>query len=166
MRLPGLPSSPFGAMVVCVAMLCIATGCASAQSRVRAAEASAFPLRLCLCLSPDAATRAGLSRGDVGLEVALRHRVPHLRYTPAFRVFAVQADGVRQEVHAFGMQPDIVERGRPVAQRFAVDLRGHALTPDARGRICFEIERADGSPEEAAPAAMDVSIGWRSSRVP
>ncbi|GAA4803431.1 hypothetical protein [Lysobacter hankyongensis] len=164
MRLSGLPSLPFGAAAVCVAMLCVATACASAQSRVRAADASAFPLRL--CLSPDAATRAGLSRGDVGLEVALRHRVPQLRYTPAFRVFAVQANGVRQEIHAFGMQPDIVERGRPVTQRFAVDLRGHALTPDARGRICFEIERADGSPGEAAPPAMDVSIGWRSSRVP
>lgn len=164
MRLSGLRSLPFGAAAVCVAMLCVATACASAQSRVRAADASAFPLRL--CLSPDAATRAGLSRGDVGLEVALRHRVPQLRYTPAFRVFAVQTGGARQEIHAFGMQPDIVERGRPVAQRFAIDLRGHALTPDARGRICFEIERADGSPGEAAPPAMDVSIGWRSSRVP
>lgn len=164
MRLPGLRSLPFGAVVVCVAMLCVATGCASAQSRIRAAGASAFPLRL--CLSPDAAIRTGLARGDVGLEVALRNRAPQLHYTSAFRVFAVQADGARQEIHAFGMQPDIVERGRPVAQRFAIDLRGHALTPDARGRICFEIGRADGSPEEATPPAMDVSIGWRLSRVP
>lgn len=164
MRLSGLRLLPFGAAAVCVAMLCVATACASAQSRVRAADASAFPLRL--CLSPDAATRAGLARGDVGLEVALRHRVPQLRYSPAFRVFAVQANGARQEIHAFGMQPDIIERGRPVAQRFAIDLHGHALTPDVRGRICFEIERADGSPGEAASPAMDVSIGWRSSRVP
>lgn len=164
MRLSGFVSSPFGAAVMCVAMLCVATACVSAQSRVRAVDASAFPVRV--CLSPDAAIRAGLSRGEVGLEVALRNRAPRLRYSAAFRVFAVRADHSRQEIHTFGMQPDIVERGRPVAQRFAIDLRGHALTPDARGRICFEIERADGSPEEAAHPAMDVSIGWRSSRVP
>lgn len=164
MRLSGFVSSPFGAAMVCVAMLCVATACASAQSRARVVDASAFPVRL--CLSPDAATRAGLSRGDVGLEVALRHREPRLRYTSAFRVFAVRADHSRQEIHAFGMQPDIVERGRPVAQRFAIDLREQTLVPDARGRICFEIERADGAPEEVAPPAMDVSVGWRSSRVP
>ncbi len=160
-----MPLSRLSFPFVCVVALGLAAGCASAQSRVRIADEAGFPVRLCLPL--DAATRAAVSRGDTRLDIALRHRAPRLRYSPAFRVAVVDASGVRQEIHAFGMQPDVVERGRPAAQRFAVDLRGVRLMPDARGRACFEIERnADAAGAGGEPAAMELSIRWHPMRSP
>lgn len=150
-------------LLVCVVALGVAAGCASAQPRVRVADNAGFPVRLCLPL--DAPTRVAVSGGDTRLDIALRHHAPQLRYSPAFRVMTVDAMGVRREVHAFGMQPDVIERGRPAAQHFMVDLRDVRLMPDVRGRVCFEIER-DADPEVAAGAsgAIELSMRWRSTR--
>ncbi len=160
-----MPLSRLPFLLMCVVAMVVAAGCASAQSRVRVADEAGFPVRLCLPL--DASTRTAVSGGDIRLEIALRHHAPRPRYSPAFRVMTVDATGVRREVHVFGMQPDVIERGRPVPQHFAVDLRDVRLMPDARGRVCFEIERdLDTEAAAGASGAMELSMRWRPARAP
>lgn len=137
-------------------------GSASAHSEAFvAARYAGFPVRL--CIAADARTLAAARRGEAQVEISLRNRTPHDRYSAPFKLSLIQADR-RREVHTFGMHPDHREDGRVQAQRFPVLLRDIALQTDALGRLCFELDH--GREARTPRAVIEVGLRWRPTGAP
>jgi hypothetical protein len=114
-----------------------------------------------LCLELDTRTAAAVSRGDIRLQIHVRNRIASHRYGEALTLSLLQADGRRSPVHTFGMQPDRLERGRAVLQRFQVALRETRLIPDAHGNVCFELAAQTPASLPDAAAHLDVALRWQ-----
>lgn len=132
----------------------------SAYAVVRYAD---LPTRLCLDVDRD--RLEGIRQGQVRLWLQLRNRGASARYSPAFTLSALDADGADAWQETFAMHVDHTEAttGEARPQRFLFHLREAPIHTDAAGRVCFELDRADSDAAAAveAPSALEIELRWR-----
>lgn len=147
--------------VVIGALMAGCAGNATSGTGMHAASLRDVDLPAALCLGLDTRTAAAVSRGDIRLQIQIRNRIAASRYGDALTLSLLQADGRRSPVHTFGMQPDRLERGRVMPQRFHVALREIRLVPDAHGNVCFELAAETSTSRPDAAAHLDVALRWQ-----
>lgn len=137
--------------------------CTASDRKVAALQNVRLPATLCLGLNP--ATEAGVSNGDIRLQIQIRNQQASNRYSSEFKLFLMREDGERLLLHSFGLQPDRQEQGSILPQQVQLTLQGQQLIPDSLGLICFELtqESVPESAEHLMP--KDVAIRWNSIQI-
>lgn len=132
--------------------------CAASDQKVAALQNARLPATLCLGLDPG--IEAGISNGDIRLQIQIRNQQASNRYSAAFQLFLVQEGGNRLLLHSFGLQPDREEQGSVLPQQVQLTLQGQQLVRDSQGLVCFELtqEATPESKEHLQP--KDVAIRW------
>lgn len=160
---------PFAGLALLVCSMSVA-GCGQGrESSYPAASASAVvgydDLPVHLCLHADRSRLEAIAQGELRLWLQLRHRSASARYSPAFTLSAVGADGASAWRESFAMHVDHVEpaTGSAQPQRFLFDLRGAPIQVDDADRVCFELDRADSDATAAveAPPVLEVELRWQ-----
>lgn len=122
-----------------------------------------LPIRL--CLQVDRSRLEAIAQGDVRLWLQLRHRSASTRYSPAYTLSALDADGASAWRESFAMHVDHVEpaTGAAQPQRFLFHLREAPIRIDDAGRVCFELDRADSDATAAVetPPVLEVELRWQ-----
>lgn len=163
---------PFAGLALLVCSMSVA-GCGqgreSSNPAAAADSASAvvghedLPVRLCLHV--DKSRLEAIAQGELRLWLQLRHRSASTRYSPAFTLSDVGADGGSAWRETFSMHVDHIEpaTGAAQPQRFLFHLREAPIGIDDAGRVCFELDRADSEATAAVeePPVLEVELRWQ-----
>ncbi|WP_040555258.1 hypothetical protein [Rheinheimera sp. A13L] len=132
--------------------------CSASDQKVAALQNIRLPVTLCLGLDP--ATEAGVSKGNIRLQIQIRNQQASNRYSSAFQLFLVREGGDRLLLHSFGLQPDRQEQGSVLPQQVQLTLQGQQLIPDSQGQVCFELTQGSVSESAEHLVPKDVAIRW------
>lgn len=134
----------------------------SADAASAVAGYADLPARL--CLRTEHHRLEGIRQGQVRLWLQLRNRSSSAQYSPAFTLVALDAEGASAWQESFAMHVGHIEPGTGAAQpqRFQFHLRDAGIQPDSDGRVCFELDHADGDPAatEEVPSALEIELRW------
>jgi len=132
--------------------------CSASDQKVAALQNARLPATLCLGLDPG--IEAGISNGDIRLQIQIRNQQASNRYSAAFQLFLVQESGNRLLLHSFGLQPDREEQGSVLPQQVQLALQGQHLVRDSQGLVCFELTQEATADSTEQLQAKDVAIRW------
>ncbi|MBA3487832.1 MAG: hypothetical protein H0T88_11715 [Lysobacter sp.] len=129
----------------------------SASAVIRYAD---LPTRLCLYV--DRNRLEEIRQGHVRLWLQLRNRSASMRYSPAFTLSALDADGASAWQETFAMHIDQIEpaTGEAQPQRFMFRLSEASIQTDAAD-VCFKLDRADAAAAVEQPSALEIELRWQ-----
>lgn len=161
---------PFAGLVLLVCSMSVA-GCGQGREPSPAAAATdsasevvdyaELPTRLCLYV--DRNRLEAIRQGQVRLWLQLRNRSPSTRYSPAFTISTVDADGASAWQEPFAMHVDQIEptTGEAQPQRFMFRLSEAPIQTNAADEVCFKLDRADAAAAVEHSSGLEIKLRWQ-----